>query len=1002
MKRKHANHKKKLMKKLSRTKLRKNIPLLLFVLAFAGIGTSLLVLSRAATAVSSVKSGRWSDPTVWSNGRVPEVGDTTTIETAHTVTYDLATSPVLAETHVKGTLAFDPNKDSKLVTNKNMIVTGKLAMKPANADIEHFVQFTGIDERTFVGGGMTPLATDVGLWVMDAGQMDVTGTAKTSWTTATDTLSVGATTVTLKNAPTGWRIGDTIIITPTEAPTVGNASYTAVEEREITAISGNTVTFSNGLSRAHPKVNNMWTAEVGNLTRNVRIEGTSTKVTTTEHDAPDADDRHNGNSHIFIHSQNPQTISHAQLRYMGSAGADERVRDPMQQVKLGRYSLHFHHAGKGSTGSTVDGVVVRNANFHQFVPHASDGITMKNNIAYDNKSGAFWWDLHSLDPDSDSHHSVWDHNLVAKMRPRGDFAHSLGFFQPAGFDNKTLNNTYVGALGGNEDYGGYVWINSNIGVWAFDGNTAHNNNSSGMRVWQNSPHVHPITNFAFYHNKYFGMNHGAYVNDYNFVNGYVYGNEKGGLMSHANSNTAVQQRYENVVWDGAGISPNLIVVAESQLFHGFPILFRDNTFQNYTQHAVLMEGIGAVPKKLDIVNSTFKGPSPAILYGSDSSNPENVVRVQPKPGEGAPYQIKPGNVLSQTSAFAPSAHYGTGTGLLTEYFSGSNFSNRIFARLESTISNNIAQDYDIPPPWLEPWPVPFMMRWTGEYMPQEDASYVFTADEFFKARMWLNDQLVLDATNFHREPVVGTAIPLKAGQRYKLKVEGNFSTPDQGANTFYIFNLLMRKANEPASTNRVLPRTQLYCGSDPVCNLNSGLPFPTPPTTPPPSPPTPDTTAPTVSITAPANNATASGTLNVAANASDNVGVTQVEFLVDGQSRNTDTSTPYSFALSTTTLGLPNGTHTLTARARDAAGNITTSTAVTINVNNASSPPPPPPPVPSFPAEDINQDGRVNLLDFSILAARFGQTNNLGRADINNDGRVNLVDFSLLAARFGR
>jgi hypothetical protein len=45
-----------------------------------------------------------------------------------------------------------------------------------------------------------------------------------------------------------------------------------------------------------------------------------------------------------------------------------------------------------------------------------------------------------------------------------------------------------------------------------------------------------------------------------------------------------------------------------------------------------------------------------------------------------------------------------------------------------------------------------------------------------------------------------------------------------------------------------------------------------------------------------------------------------------------DTTSPYS--ISWNSLSVPNGTYTVVARARDAAGNIATSTAVSINVNN--------------------------------------------------------------------
>ncbi len=98
------------------------------------------------------------------------------------------------------------------------------------------------------------------------------------------------------------------------------------------------------------------------------------------------------------------------------------------------------------------------------------------------------------------------------------------------------------------------------------------------------------------------------------------------------------------------------------------------------------------------------------------------------------------------------------------------------------------------------------------------------------------------------------------------------------------------------------------------------------------SPLAPDVTSPTVSITSPAAG-TISGTTNVTANASDNVGVAGVQFLLDGSNLGAeDISAPYSVSWNTTTA--TNGTHTLTARARDDAGNTTTSTGVVVTVNN--------------------------------------------------------------------
>ena len=98
-----------------------------------------------------------------------------------------------------------------------------------------------------------------------------------------------------------------------------------------------------------------------------------------------------------------------------------------------------------------------------------------------------------------------------------------------------------------------------------------------------------------------------------------------------------------------------------------------------------------------------------------------------------------------------------------------------------------------------------------------------------------------------------------------------------------------------------------------------------------------DTTPPTTSITSPSNGATVSGTVSVAATASDNVGVSKVEFYIDGVLSGTDTASPYTFSFDSTALA--NGSHTLTTKAYDAAGNSAVSAGVTITVSNVALPP---------------------------------------------------------------
>ncbi len=223
----------------------------------------------------------------------------------------------------------------------------------------------------------------------------------------------------------------------------------------------------------------------------------------------------------------------------------------------------------------------------------------------------------------------------------------------------------------------------------------------------------------------------------------------------------------------------------------------------------------------------------------------------------------------------------------------------------------------------------------------------------------------------------------------------------------------------------------------------------------------PDTTAPTVSISAPAAGSTQAGTITVSANAADNVGVSKVEFYVDGALKATDTTSTFSTSIDTTTLS--NAAHSLTAKAYDAANNSTTSAAVSITVNNPVTPPAdttPPTVAISAPAAGGTVSGAYtvtatasdtsgvkqvqffvdNVLKATDTSAPFTYsldsttlsngthafkavaTDNSTNAnvatsavvtatvnnatfraeDINKDGAVNLIDFSFLSGSFGK
>ena len=100
---------------------------------------------------------------------------------------------------------------------------------------------------------------------------------------------------------------------------------------------------------------------------------------------------------------------------------------------------------------------------------------------------------------------------------------------------------------------------------------------------------------------------------------------------------------------------------------------------------------------------------------------------------------------------------------------------------------------------------------------------------------------------------------------------------------------------------------------------------------------TTDKTAPLVALESPAAGASVSGVVNISATASDNIGVTGVQFQLDGANLGSeDTTNSYSFSWDSKTAS--NGLHVLGAVARDAAGN-TSTTALTVTVNNQAAAP---------------------------------------------------------------
>jgi hypothetical protein len=600
-------------------------------LELAGATGVSVVVSRHAPALARGLA-RWSKASTW-GGRMPGPRDVAVISKPVLLDVDARVAGVVIRHG--GRLVFSPGASRTLTTKGNIVVEGGLEMRPRSDDVNHRIAFVGIDESRFIGGGHQVLKTDVGLWIMHHGAVVIVGAAKEPWARATASVPAGATSVELDRDPVGWKVGDEIVLTPTGPAT--DEHYNAFDHRRISAIAGRNVAFDSPASFDHPGITiegRLHTTEVLNLTRNVSIGG-----------------KPGGRSHIFIHSAMPQTVKYAVLRHLGPR---EDPTPPSSEV-LGRYALHFHHSYGGSRGSTVQGVVVRDAGNHAFVPHTSHGIRFKRCIAYEVLESPFWWD--EGDPTKDT---LWEQCVAAKVDSHSiRNQHELsGFFLGKGTGN-TARGCVATGVHGDTTAAAFTWPPEPVnGVWTFEDCIAHNNKRNGIFVWQKNGDQNTVTRFTGYHNSAFGIQHGSFQNSFDYADGQLVGNGLASLALHANSHIAGDTglRFRNMLFDGGG-SPYAVEVKGHLVEPQEPVQFVECRLVGAATSAVAMRESGQYPSLQDFVRCGV-GAEMRDLEPSDFEliimETGGKIRVQ-KQDDTSAYQIDHTGQVTPIPPFASSA-----------------------------------------------------------------------------------------------------------------------------------------------------------------------------------------------------------------------------------------------------------------------------------------------------------------------------------------------------------
>lgn len=139
-----------------------------------------------------------------------------------------------------------------------------------------------------------------------------------------------------------------------------------------------------------------------------------------------------------------------------------------------------------------------------------------------------------------------------------------------------------------------------------------------------------------------------------------------------------------------------------------------------------------------------------------------------------------------------------GTGLIGSYYHERNLSKLSFTRTDATVNF----DWGLGSPDLRKiYPSTFSVRWTGQVMPKYTETYTFYTNTDDGARLWVNDQLIINSWIDQGLTEKSGTITLQAGQKYNIKMEYYEKFGSAVARLSW---------SSPSQTKQVIPKEQLY------------------------------------------------------------------------------------------------------------------------------------------------------------------------------------------------
>jgi hypothetical protein len=304
----------------------------------------------ASPTISALRSGDWSDPSIWSQLRVPTTGDRIAIGKNITVNYAITSDARLDCMEISGSLIFSTSADTRmLVGTVTVMPPGTLQIGTQAAPVQQGVEAELVFADKAINTTTDPREYGTGLIALGTVTIHGEDVNKT-WVRLGGEPKKGDTQLIVTGDISGWGPGDELLLPDSrqvrtsagDAFNDGQSSYWE-EEAVIKSIAGNRITLEAPLQFSHPGARNTsgvleLLPHVALLQRNVELSSENPEGT---------------RGHTLFTARANVNIQFAKFEDLGRTDNDREIDDTVVngggQVshrgtnQSGRYNVYFDH-----------------------------------------------------------------------------------------------------------------------------------------------------------------------------------------------------------------------------------------------------------------------------------------------------------------------------------------------------------------------------------------------------------------------------------------------------------------------------------------------------------------------------------------------------------------------------------------------------------------------------------------------------------------------------------